>query len=164
MTMTLIQTQTLGANAASVTFSSIPQTYKSLKLVCSARAGSATIARDIFISFNGATTGKSDRVLYGNGGSASSYSDADSYAGSAPDASATANVFGNVEVTIPNYAGSAAKVASVDSVTENNAATAVQQLGAIAWTGTAAITSIALTPTAGNSFLTNSTFTLYGLS
>lgn len=163
--MWLIAKQTVGANgASSITFSNIPQTYTDLALLVSARADSTTTARDITIVPNGASSGMSDRVLYANGASASSYSDAAMYAGSVPDASATASTFGNILIYCPNYAGSTQKSFSVDSVTENNGTTAVAQLIAGLWTGTSAITSLVLAPTASKNFVQYSTFYLYGVS
>lgn len=162
-TYVLISSQTLSGSAPSVTFSSIPGTYTDLALLVSARADSTTTARDITIVPNGASSGMSDKVLYGNAASASSYSDAAMYAGSVPDASATANTFGNIFIYIPNYAGLNQKSLSVDSITENNATTAVAQLIAGLWTGTSPITSLVLTPTASKNFVTNSSFYLYGV-
>jgi hypothetical protein len=74
----------------------------------------------------------------------------------------TANTFGNTDIYIPNYAGSANKSVSVDTVEENNGTTARALLGAILWSNTAAITALGLTPVSG-SFVQYSTATLYGI-
>lgn len=70
-----ISTQTLGSDQATVTFSSIPQTYTDLILVANLKhsfAGSLGV-RDSFISFNSDTsTNYSATELYGNGSSATS--------------------------------------------------------------------------------------------
>ena len=77
----------------------------------------------------------------------------------------TPNTFSNGEMYVPNYAGSTQKSASLDSVAENNASTAYMAMQAGLWTGTAAITSIALTPDTSTSpsFSQYSTATLYGI-
>jgi len=64
---------------------------------------------------------------------------------------------------IPNYAGSANKSASSDSVRENNATGSIQlRLVASLWSNAAAITSVKLVPDYGN-FAIYSTATLYGI-
>jgi hypothetical protein len=74
----------------------------------------------------------------------------------------TANTFSSVEIYIPNYASSKAKSFSFDSVTENNATTALAMLGASFWSGTGAITNI-LVEQQGGSFSQYTTATLYGI-
>lgn len=165
----LIQAYNVGdsitaAPAASITFSSIPQTYKSLKIVLSLRSDGANIATGIQFKLNNTTANSSKRDIQGNGASvtSSSASSATAESSNTVGASATANTFNNVEITIPNYSGSTNKVFSVDGVTENNAATAYQDLQAWLTTVTSGITSIVLAPNSG-SFVFGSTATLYGL-
>ena len=56
-TMKLIAKRTLGANAASVTFSSIPGTgYSDLRLVSSARTNRGNNGDSMYVNFNGDTT------------------------------------------------------------------------------------------------------------
>ena len=105
--MQLIAKQTVGADgAASVTFSSIPQTFTDLKVVVSGRASTTTTGIDI--TFNGSTTGYSNRRLYGTGSGVASDSAATTYISNIMinDSSYTANTFGNGEVYIPNYTSS----------------------------------------------------------
>ena len=69
-TYTLISSNTLGSAAASVTFSSIPQTYTDLRLVIN--CGTATDGYGINIRYNGDTSSiYSDTGLWGTGSSAS---------------------------------------------------------------------------------------------
>jgi hypothetical protein len=167
---TLISTQTLASTAASVTFSSIPGTYTDLYLVMSARTDiGGNPSANIFLNFNGdVATNYSYRILYGTGSAAASASGTSaaliSLYQSQDGSGATASTFGNALVTIPNYAGSTAKTLSSDGVTENNATAANQTLIAGSWTGTAAITSIALTQVASANFVAGSIFSLYGLT
>jgi hypothetical protein len=161
-THTLIEAKTLTTNTASVTFSSIPQTYTDLKIVMSARSTQASLAVSVFFTFNASTSNFSSKVLYGDGSSAASFSSA-RYAGSVTGSSATASTFNNTDIYIPNYTSSNYKSYSVDSVTETNGATIFAYLGAGLWSDTPAITSLTLTPDAGD-FVQYSTFYLYGIS
>lgn len=71
-TYQIIQTVTVGAGgAASIDFSSIPQTYTDLKILLSGRtnANDGSSGQWTYINFNGATTNNSVRVLYGAGSS-----------------------------------------------------------------------------------------------
>jgi len=164
-TYTLIEAKTLGSSAASVTFTSIPATFTDLKVVYSVRTSRGSIGSYIYVSFNGSASNFSAVFLGGDGASASSGS-VNQLVGIETDANATASTFANGEVYIPNYTSATnAKSYSGDSVTENNTVTAFSYLIAGLWNpGTqAAITSITLTSESGGSFVTNSTFYLYGI-
>ena len=170
-TYKLIASNTVGSAVTSVTFSSIPSTYTDLVVKFSARTtqtGSLGNASDISLQFNAVTSGYSSRLLYANVAVASPTSASNSgssivWGGNATNADATANTFGNGEMTIPNYVSANYKSVSIDSVSENNSTNATTELVAGLWSNTAAITSITLTPGAGN-FVQYSTFTLYGIS
>jgi hypothetical protein len=162
-TFELIASSTVGSGGVSaITFSSIPSTYTDLCLKVSARADASTVA--MIATFNGSTSGYSNKRLYGTGSSVAS----DSYLTTGiicvlcNDSTYTANTFANGEMYIPNYAGSTYKSASLDGVSENNATTAYAMLTAGLWSNTAAITSITLTPTSGN-VVQYSTAYLYGV-
>lgn len=164
MGMMLIQAQTLSSSAASVTFSAIPQTYKSLRLVASYRTDRTSDTGDEFqVRPNGATTNLSDRFLIGTGSVAASGSGSVIHGGEGATNANTANTFGSSELTIPNYTGSTYKPMSVDGVSENNATGAYQWLGAGLWSSSAAITSLTLVPNTGPNFVANSSFYLYGI-
>jgi hypothetical protein len=152
----------LNATAASVTFDNIPQSgYTDLKLVISGRSSQANIANSCAISFNGSTASFSSRFIEGAGsGTPISYTSSNIIS-NIQGTSSTANTFTSVDIYIPNYRGSNFKSFSVDNVTENNATTAYASIGANLWSNTAAITSITVTM---NSFVANSTFSLYGLA
>jgi hypothetical protein len=167
-TYTLIEAQTLSSSQASITLGSggtIPQTYTDLKIIYSVRTSRGSVGSYFYVSFNGSTSNFSAKYVGGDGASAGSGS-VNQLAGIETDANATASTFGNGEVYIPNYTSTAnAKSYSGDSVTENNATAAFAYLIAGLWNpGTqAAITSITLTSESGGSFVTNSTFYLYGI-
>lgn len=142
MTMTLVSTVTLASAAASIDFTSIPQTGTDLYVLFSGR-DSGNIS-DMLITINSATTGFTHRSLSGSGASASSGSSTSNDIGKIDPSAATASTFSNVSYYIPNYAGSTNKSISVDGVTENNATAAIQQIVAGLWSNTAAITAISL--------------------
>jgi hypothetical protein len=159
----LLNKITVGSGgAASVTFSSIPQTgYTDLVVKLTGRN---TSSGDWFnISFNGSTANFNTRNIFGTGGAAVSNSRADGVEAFVNNnSSTTANTFSSSEIYIPNYTSSSNKSFSIDSVTENNGTTAYSILSAGLWSNSAAITSITLTPVANN-LAQNSTFYLYGV-
>ena len=166
-TFTLIQTVTVGSGgAATISFSSIPQTYTDLVLKLSARSSTASNVVDSpFVDFNGVTTNQSARwVRTVDGSTVASQTDTRTYLPfSVCRDGATASVFGNGELYIPNYAGSTNKSFSVDGVAENNATAAGLGLTANLWSNTAAITSITLTLSSGGNFMQHSSASLYGI-
>lgn len=156
-----ISTVTVGnGGVSSISFTGIPQTYTDLAIKVSFR--NTADNANWQLSFNGVTTNLSDRAVGGNGAAANSYSDATLIYGLICRSTNTANTFSNSDIYIPNYAGSAYKSISMDSVTENNATTAFAYLTAGLWSNTSAITSVVMTPTSGT-FAQYSTATLYGI-
>jgi hypothetical protein len=165
-TMTLIASVTVGAGgSANMSFTSIPATYTDLILKHSGRASvtDSSDPYDLVFTLNSTSTITS-KVLRGDGSAAASNSITDRIlrGGSVPS-NYTASTFNNGEIYIPNYAGSANKSWSSDSVTENNATGSAQSLVAGLTSITAAITSITIAPLAGN-FVQYSTAYLYGVN
>lgn len=158
-----IASNDLTTSVSSVTFSNIPQGYEDLKIVVSARDTSTSDAGGNYytIAFNTGGT-YSAKYLQGRGSTAASAALA-SLAGIADSNASTAFTFSNDEIYILNYRSSNQKSYSIDSVTENNATLAYATIVAGLWSGTAAITTVTLTPSSSASFLANSTFTLYGI-
>ncbi len=167
-TMKLIAKQTLGSNAADITFSDIPQTgYTDLLVIASARsARTVFFADNMNVQFNGSTSGYSWRYLEGNGSSASSVSGSSQsqiLACYTPTAAATVDTFGVASIYIPNYAGSTNKSISAESVTERNGTDSFIVASAGLWANTAAITSVKVISQVAN-FVTGSSFFLYGIT
>ena len=169
--MVAIQTVTVGSGgAASIEFTSIPQTYTDLYIVCSARNSSSS-GIDMGMRFNGNTgTNYSYRSIYGSGSSASSGSASSetlfTRAGYAAGSGYTASTFSNVSYYIPNYTSSNNKSVSIDCVNEQNSSTAYAGLFALLWSQTSAITSVTLYVNSGNTaenFAQYSSATLYGI-
>ena len=166
-TYTLISSVTVGSGgAATMSFSSIPSTYTDLVLYTSLRSTTTGNANDraAIVTFNGSSTNYSARRLYAYDGTTTG-SDTSSgidiyYTGT----TGTTSTFSNDLVYITNYAGSSNKSISVDNASEQNSATKNWlALYAWLWSDSAAITSITLTPDAGN-FAQYSTAYLYGIT
>jgi hypothetical protein len=163
-TYTLIEAKNLVSTTASITFTSIPQTYTDLLLKVSARSNYAN-PDNMVISYNSNTSSYTFRYIQGDG--ATAYSGNGStfgYVGNINGNAATASTFGNSELYIPNYTSANYKSASIDSVDENNATSAYAGLTASRWSNTAAITSINLKPQNGTLWQIYSSFYLYGIS
>ena len=161
-TYSVIQTITLTSTASSITFSNIPQNYTDLKLVFSCRSNGSTTATAGIAAFNGSTSNFTTRYIYGTGATTVSTTGSNEI-GSMPAANFTTSAFSNTEVVISNYTTSNNKSYFVNTATENNATEAYNYMFAGLWSSSAAITSITYSPSTG-SFISGSTFTLYGIS
>ena len=166
-TYELIEAQTLGTTAASVTFSSIPGTYTDLKLVANVRTAWASDTNDqLRIQFNGDTgSNYTYRQLTGTGtgldwGTATTTFVVNPQTNTG---AMTASTFASHELYIPNYTGSTYKSVSSDNVTEQNATLSYASLYAGLWSNTAAITSITALTFRGSGFVSSSSFYLYGI-
>jgi hypothetical protein len=175
-TYSLISSVTVGSGgAANISFTSIPATYTDLLIKYSATTNDTGVVTWTKLTFNGSTSGYSDRYMRGNGVSVISGTDGSDSAGAAGfggavRSTATASgwvspiVQGNVEIYIPNYAGSNNKSYSVDGVIENNDTFTHQSLIAGLWSNSSAITSLNINATSTFAFQQYSTFYLYGIS
>jgi len=154
-TMVALQTVTVGAGGlASVTFSSIPQTYTDLVVKICARSAVSAVNDAALFGINGNTwTYKATGILLrGTGTTTLSASAPYLFAGYMPAATATANTFSNTEIYFTNYSSNSNKSISIDTVQENNTTAAVQQMNAMLWSDPAAITSIILTTDSTSNF------------
>ena len=160
VTYTPIATNTLSSSAASVTFSSIPGTYKDLVLVFEG-AASAAASNGFQIKINGASgTLQSYTRLQGNGTSATSLIN-----GSGDPA---CGVIGNTNrsniiAQIMNYSNATtyktilSRYNSLDS-SDGRTGAYVNLTRA-----TTAVTSLLIDLATANNFISGSTFTLYGI-
>ena len=157
--------QVVGAGGApEITFTSIPSTYTDLCLKVSVRSARSATWDNLQLKINNSTSNMSYRYIVGNGASATSGSLSVFYVGDIPAASATSSTFANQEIYFPNYAGSANKSASSDSVAETNATTAYAYLGAHLWSQSTAINELTLFTGNLENFAQYSTAYLYGVS
>jgi hypothetical protein len=159
-TYSKIATYTVGSGGiSSINFINIPQTYTDLKLVWSIRSSADNL--DMTIAYNGSGSNLSGRWLYGNGSTV--VNESQSYGVYYMNQSTTtSNTFSNGELYMPNYTSSNNKSMSIDHATENNGTTARAGLQALLWSNSAALTSLSITPNAGN-FVQYSTAHLYGI-
>lgn len=161
MAVTLVSTVTVGSGgAASIEFNSIPQTGKDLLVLVSPRLNSGT--DPIQLVANGSTANFTARRIYGTGSSV--FSNTFAAAGQMNGNETTSSTFSNHQIYVSNYAGSSNKSISVDSVAENNATGAWQELYALLWSNSSAITSFAVQPYSGGSFVQHTTASLYIIS
>jgi hypothetical protein len=165
-TYTLIASNTLSSSAASVTFSAIPATYTDLVLRLSARGTTSGEQESLGITFNSDTSTNYSRIsLVGTGSSALSLSGTGevNLLGLGNGSTSTSNTFSNSEHYIPSYTVSQKKPISAFLVYENNATSARIHPTASLWQGTAAITSMTITPQSSANIASGSSFFLYGI-
>src|ERR1700722_11671924 len=159
----LISSHILGATAATITFSAIPQTYNNLRLVIQTYSDVAGInANSVSAQYNGDTGAN---YYFNEIYATTSISVGSAYSGAGQASARYGNVnqsennpiIAAMTVDIPNYTGTIFTKASLGS---SFCALYWLYCGAV-WTGTAAITSITLLLDSGN-FAVGSSFYLYG--
>lgn len=156
-TYTAIASQTLTSSASSVTFSSIPGTFRDLVLVAQATTTGAT-TRAIRLQFNSDTGSNYSVVnMSGDGSSASSTTSTTTSFTVGPCAM---TIVGQGIMQIMDYSATD-KHKSV--LTRNDNAEGSLTAYAQRWANTSAVTSIYLFPNL-DSFAAGSTFSLYGVS
>jgi len=169
-TYTLISSNVLASNAASVTFSAIPATYTDLVLRFSVRSTFAGANIGTYYTLNSDTSSLySETFMFGTGttvtssrnsGVASSVNST-----SVNGSTSTASTFTSLELYLPSYTSTTSKPWSLFNAREDNSATVncIQAMAGL-YRNTSAITSITITPTGASSYVTNSSFYLYGIS
>lgn len=170
MAITKIAQVNVGAGgASSISFSSIPGIYTDLRLIVSSRISSVgTSIFQLIINGDNSTSAQSTVTLEGNGaGSIASISNSSivyfANLGHVPGTDTGESTFNNAVIYIPNYSYWTNKAISVDTVTENNGATAYQGIYAGLRADTTAITSLTIQGQ-GNTLAQYSSATLYGIS
>jgi hypothetical protein len=157
--MKLIESKTLGTAAASIEFTSIPQTFTDLVVFSSAR--STTNLNFYRINLNNSALNFTGRYLTSEG--PTSGTSAPTF-GRMPESTYTANTFGNDFWYLPNYTTSANKSISVDAVAENNSASPFYlDIVAGLWSDSSAITSVKFVTSSGN-FAVGTLISLYGIT
>jgi hypothetical protein len=163
----LLEKITVGAaGAASVTFSSIPQTgYTDLIIKYSSRRNISSGSGGVMMQFNGISTAPSSSGVrvFGSGTSTGSGPIATYMIGEAGEPTETG--WSSADIYIPNYLSSNIKSYSADGLRENNAVSNYMNLIAGLTDITAAISSITILPEAtSTSFVQYTTFYLYGVA
>jgi hypothetical protein len=150
-TYTPLATVTLGSAASSVTFSSIPATYRDLIVVFN---GTVSTANDYYLTLNGDTSNYSMVRMLGTGAAASSMS------ASTREVGVAYTTQGNIITQIMDYSAT-----DKHKTTLSRSNYPDQNLLAYAsrWASTAAVTSVGFTIVGGHNFQTGATFNLYGV-
>jgi hypothetical protein len=160
----VITKETIGTAVASVTFSSIPQMYTDLVLVCAARTSRAATSDNLIVRFNSDSTAiYSSTNLFGdaNGiGTARSSNDTSCFWSYIPSASQSAGRFGVAHMNIMNYANTNTQKTTISS--SGNYA-AQLELTANQYRSTSAISAITILSGTASNIAVGSTFTLYGI-
>lgn len=160
----LIEENILASGVASVTFSSIPQTYKHLQVRISARSNDAAGNDGLSFRFNGTTSGYVRHALYGSGTAVGSFSaTAQDYlvAGTLTGNGFASNGFGSTIVDILDYS-STVKNKTTRSLTGLAGGTDYVYAISGLYASTTAISSLTINPFNGSQFMTGSRFSLYG--
>lgn len=167
----LIAETTLGASAASVTFASIPQTYRHLVLFANARTDRA--ARTDYMNWqaNADAAGNYDSSYLQafNGGVTSVQTAGATYViiGVIDGALATGSNFGGGFCYWPNYTNTNMRKVGNSKTFKAGDQTVISGIVHTEcgghWRNTAAITSLTIVPTTGPNFVQYSTFSLYGV-
>lgn len=167
-TYTLITSNTLSTTTASVTFSSIPQTYNDLVLKISARADTVDTNVNIFMRLNGDTGANYNSLQYGyytSGNNQNENFNRTNMGDNGPwaaGANILTNMFGANEAYFSNYTAAQFQVMATQGQVENNSSSGWAMTTSGQYRGSAAITSILMYPYSGN-FVAGSTFWLYGI-
>lgn len=153
-----IASQTLGASAASVTFSSIPGTYTDLVLVCMIKSTGAASSSGGTARFNtDSGSNYSHTILYDVGSIRGANNDRVRMFGDIPT-----GAFANAIVQIMSYANTNVNKTFLSNYGE--AGSGISRIVGL-WRSTAAITTVTLYSNDGgaDSFASGSTFSLYGV-
>jgi hypothetical protein len=159
----------LTSTAASVTLpvsGSLPQNYRNIRVTGQARGDTAATSVVINLQFNGDTGSNYDYMemaFQGSTSVAQNYGGTSSRVGIVTAASSPANHAGELEITVPNYSGTTFYKNVVSRSGEAQALSSTNYYlreTRSTWHSTSAITSLTLTPVAGN-FVAGSVFTLY---
>jgi hypothetical protein len=166
-----IASETVGSGGqATITFSSIPATFKHLQIRAIARTDRAGTFDGGYVQFNSDTTlsNYTLHILSGTGSAATSegYSTTSGAGLQTPTTGGNtmlANTFGSFVMDILDYANTS-KYKTIRSIGgfEDNTSARIQLVSG-AWLNTAAITSITLDVVQGTNYKEYSSFALYGI-
>lgn len=162
----LISTQLITTNTASVTFSSIPATYKHLQIRMIARSTSAGNRQEnCFMQFNSDTTSSNYRYhsLLADGSSVVSFTSTSLFLNEINGNADTTGSFAPKIIDILDYAVTT-KNTTIRNFNGKDSAGPEKRIVLTSglWMNTAAITSLRIFPS-DTSFITGSRFSLYGI-
>ena len=156
---------TLSSSAASVTFGSIPSTYRDLVLIASVRSAASGTGDVMRVRINSDTSSSNyPRIgMYGTGSTTGSFS-ATTDPGlilQSTAAGSASNTFDINIVQIMDY--SATDKHKTVLIRQSEATTTVVVAQAARWANTAAITSLNIVTDGGDNIASGSSFALYGI-
>lgn len=152
----------LATAAATITFSSIPGTYRHLRLILTARSDASATLDTVKLFANSDTTLANYKYKHFYGTTITGYNaGADAQVGFAPGNTATASEAGSMEILLPHYAKTTyRKVFQSQFYTPGTPASGVANVVRL---NTAAITDLTLDLATGQ-FMAGTCATLYGLA
>ena len=163
-----IATVTVGSGgASSIEFTSIPGTYQHLQLRCIGRTNRSAAADGVKMTFNSDTGanyawhdlgGNGSSAFAGGGGGASNI-----FLDEFTAANAASSIFAGATIDILDYGSTSKNKTTRGFVGNDRNGSGVIYLRSGLWRSTNAVTSIALVPNQGTSFVQHSTFALYGI-
>jgi hypothetical protein len=155
-TYTPLANVTLGSTTSSVTFSSIPATYRDLVVVID--GGITSGAEAMSMRFNGDSGTNYHYVLANGNGSTT---------GSFAVGSTIFARLGSIYTGSNNFVASVMDYSATDKhktvIARGNSSANAVFMVASRWANTAAITSVTVLPDVANTFTAGSTFSLYGV-
>lgn len=162
-THTKIASTTLVSNSTSVVFNSIPQTFRHLKLICSTKTTRTDENFDgWFITLNSGTTYYRG-MHQADGVGVAFYPEAENLVAYPTTNAGSTSEYGSTELYVFDYSTSLTKRYMANSGNQNSGRRFVTKLCGYS-NLTVGITSITFTVQSGRSFVTGSSFTLYGIA
>jgi hypothetical protein len=154
-TYTPLATVTLGSSASSVTFSSIPATYRDLIVIVD---GKTSLVTNTVVRLNSDSgSNYSYVVAEGNGTSATSFSGT----GSSPEVGRMATLQSNVIIEIMDYSATDKHKTILG---RGNSSGDLVRMSCTRWANTAAVNSVQILPSPSpRTFDSGATFNLYGV-
>ena len=162
-----IASQTLGSDAASVTFSDIPQTYTDLVLVSIGRT-SRTASADEALNFrfnsdSGSNYSLTNLIANGSSVISQRASNLTSAEWGRMNTSSSSNTtFSYATLNIFSYSNTSIYKTTLGETSANQESYGIARYVSL-WRSTSAVTSFTIFPALGPNFVTGSTFSLYGI-
>jgi len=163
----LIQRTTLTSDTSSITFSSIPSTYKHLQVRLLTRlTATGTTPNDFKLNINGTTSTYRDHHINGNGSTVTANNDTTTYFPiyNFPRAGQLADTFGAAILDFHDYASTTKNKVfrMISGFDDNTGGNGQIWLYSGLWVSTNAIDQLVFAPQSGN-FKSGTTFAIYGM-
>jgi hypothetical protein len=157
-----------GGGTTNIDFTSIPQTYKDLFMICNLRGNASTTFSVPKLQFNADYSDSimTNRMLRAENATANNdTTSAGLVIRRAPGGSNTANMFGSSTIWIANYASSTTHkfFEGFSTCPSDSQSTSAIGISGCVWASTSAITSIRIADDNGNGFAQYSSAFLYGI-